>query len=266
MFGSIVRRAMDEVIDCGRTRRVHIDELSSPEKAYIGTKVEIISRDRLGFPEEGGQDVLIADHPVNIKWSKSSRWMIGPENIGKICLIVGLDGTLRRFRVGAIVAFRGWLCKGKNRDAKVNFRAWAIKEFAHWIVEDAPVPPSFMEELDKGLRDFVFAGKSAQERADRFAEKMIGVPLPRHALVAAAGGDNDDPTRRFRLDSYRKGPPPRYMMLYTGTRKRLLAALGYSNLPAKHWVSVWRSDIDALFARDPKARTLLRASASSMED
>lgn len=48
-FPKMIRKSLDEVIDTPRTGRLTIDQIEKTEKTYIGTKVEILFRNMIGF-------------------------------------------------------------------------------------------------------------------------------------------------------------------------------------------------------------------------
>jgi hypothetical protein len=241
-WGELVRRALDEVIDGPRTSRWSLDQLSTTEQTYVGTKAEILVRSALDLEPGSETDVSVEGEDVDIKWSKTLEWQIGPENVGKICLGLGLSSKGRRFSVGLFRASRDNLRRGQNRDRKTSLTAEAFRTQVIWLVRDADLPRNFVEELAPGVRKRILAGKSAQERIRLLAELAPGVPIPRVAFETVAR-DKRDPMRRLRRDASRSSPLGEMVLLSTKYGKRDLAALGFAGLPDDHWVAVRASDL-----------------------
>lgn len=241
-FGMIIRRAIDEVLSLGE-KRFSIEQLDSPEKTYIGTRIEMLVRDALDVGRGSRADASIAGHEVDIKWSKSLSWMIGPENLGVACLGIGTnqDGTL--FSVGIFVPHADLVRPGKNRDKKLSLSAKFYTTRVEWLVVRAPTPPNFFEALPTEVRDEILSQPSAQRRLRRLAELVPEVAVPRSAIEFASL-NKDDPLRRVRKDAARTSPPLGDMVcLSQRYGKRLLARLGIV-LPAGHFYFVHRSKIE----------------------
>lgn len=236
-FGGIIRQALDEVIDGPRTQRWSLDQLTSTEKTYIGTKIEILVRSELELANGPTCDVEIAGHDVDIKWSKSLSWMIGPENVGKVCLGLGLRSGERYFAVGVFRATRELLRGGRNRDGKVSPTAEMMKNNVLWLVKDADLPQDFIAALDPEVREAILSQPSAQARVRRLVSLLPETPIPRHAFLTVAG-TKGDPIRRLRKDAHVDSPLGGMIVLHTGMRRKLLNKLGFSDLPDDHWLAV----------------------------
>ena len=241
-WGALVRRALDEVIDGPRTSRWSLDQLSTTEQTYVGTKAEILVRNALDLEPGLETDVSVEGEDVDIKWSKTLEWQIGPENVGKICLGLGLSSGGRHFSVGLFRASRENLRAGRNRDRKTSLTADAFRSQVVWLVRDAELPPNFVEMLAPDVRRRILAGRSAQERIRLLAELVPGVPIPRVAFETVAR-DKRDPMRRLRRDASRSSPLGDMVLLSTKYARRELTALGFGELPKDHWVSVRASDL-----------------------
>ena len=101
-FTDLVRRAIDEVLTVS-PKRFAISHLDAPEQTYIGTRSEILVRDALDVGVGLRADALIAGYEVDLKWSKRLNWMIGPENLGTVCLGIGTDSAQGLVSVGLFV-------------------------------------------------------------------------------------------------------------------------------------------------------------------
>ena len=79
----LLRRSIDEVIDSARTDRVTLDETEKTEKTYLGTKVEVLLRNFLGFPKGKILDLSVDGIEVDIKNTMHGNWMIPPLHSGE---------------------------------------------------------------------------------------------------------------------------------------------------------------------------------------
>ena len=243
-FGGVIRRAIDEVLSLGE-KRFSIEQLDSPEKTYIGTRVEMLVRDALDVGRGAHADALIAEHEVDIKWSKSSSWMIGPENLGTVCLGIGTTKDNTKFSVGLFVPHRDLIRPGSNRDQKLSLSSEFYDKRVEWMVMRAETPANFFAALAPEIRDDILSRPSAQQRLQRLAELVHDTPVPRSAIVFAALNKND-PMRRIRADKSRKHPPLGDMVcLSERYDKALLSRLG-TVLPAEHFYFVKQTTLDAL--------------------
>jgi hypothetical protein len=239
-FGGLIRRATDEVLTLNK-KRWSTSQLESPEKTYIGTRVEILAREALDVGAGKRADTVIAGQEVDLKWSKSLVWMIGPENLGTVCLGIGTTKDEREFSVGLFVP-RADLLGSQNRDKKysanVEFRASHVT----WLVEHAPLPPNFIATLPATIRDAILSQGSAQQRMRKLAELVPETPIPRSAIVFVSL-NKDDPLRRTRSDAARSTPPLGDMVcLSERYGKSKLEMLGVT-LPKNHFFFVHRDKV-----------------------
>lgn len=240
-FGDVIRRAIDEVLSLG-AKRYSIKQLDPPEQAYIGMRVEMLVRDRLDVGKGIRADAIIAGHEVDLKWSKTLGWMIGPENLGTVCLGLGMSGKNSDFSVGLFVPREAGVRRGVNRDRKMSLTAKFRREGVSWLIENAPTPPNFIEKLDPALREEILMQPSAQQRLKKLAELVSETPIPRSAIVFVSL-NKDDPLRRARADKSRKTPPLGEMVcLSEKYGKDALIKLGVS-LPKNHFYFVNRAKI-----------------------
>jgi hypothetical protein len=240
-FGSTIRRAIDEVLSMG-AKRYSIRQLDPPEQAYIGMRIEILVRDGLDVGKGMRADALIAGHEVDLKWSKTMGWMIGPENIGTVCLGLGMSGKNAEFSVGLFVPREAGTRKGRNRDKKISLTADFRRNGVDWLVQNAPTPPNFIESLEPSLRDEILTQPSAQLRLKRFAELVPETPIPRSAIVFVSL-NKDDALRRVRQDKHRKDPPLGEMVcLSEKYGRRILSELGVK-LPKNHFYFIRKAKL-----------------------
>jgi hypothetical protein len=205
-------------------------------------RVEMLVRDGLDVGKGIQSDALIAGHEVDLKWSKTLAWMIGPENMGTVCLGLGMSGKDSAFSVGLFVPREAGVRKGVNRDKKISLTAKFRREGVIWLIENAPTPPNFIENLDPALRDEILTQPSAQRRLRKLAELVPETPIPRSAIVFVSL-NKEDPLRRVRADKSRRVPPLGEMIcLSEKYGKEILSGLGV-DLPKNHFYFVNRAKI-----------------------
>lgn len=254
-FAKHTRQALDEVINGPRTGRWTIDQLSKTEKTYVGTKVEILIRAALGVPFGVRSDCLINGIETDIKWSMHhAGWMIGPENVGEVCLGICTNSDQTTFSVGLFVPNEERLRKGKNRDAKLSLSA-AGRDHILWLVETEPLIQNFVAGLDEDTRRNIFAGDTSQERIRRLAEALPLRLIPRQAFQTVAMRPDGDPIRRLRQDRYNAGGLEGLRLLSTRQKateiRQILRLDPNAVLPRDHWLAVPAETYSRLF---PEAR------------
>lgn len=241
-FAKQTRQALDEVIDGPRTGRWTIDQLSKTEKTYVGTKVEILVRAALGVAFGTRSDCVINGIETDIKWSMhDAGWMIGPENVGEVCLGICTNSDQTTFSVCLFVPTKERLRKGANRDAKLSLST-AGREHILWLVEKELFTQNFVAGLDEDTRRHIFAGDTSQERIRRLGEALPLRLIPRQAFQTVAMRPDGDPIRRLRQDRYNAEGLEGLRLLSTkqkATEIRQILGLDPSAvLPPDHWLSV----------------------------
>jgi len=249
VFSRSIRQALDEVIDGPRTGRYRYEELETQEKAYIGTRIEIVVRTELSLEPEGKLDTLIEGHAVDFKWSARGGWMIPTEAVGELCLLLKGDETKGTFSVGLVRCEDELLNKGANKDSKRTISKAGKKEI-RWLVEDGKLPVSLLAELDPEVEAAVFARPPGQARVREFFKRMMRQPVPRDVICTLAM--QEDPMRRVRQD--RGSASLDGMKILSGHFKVSKAAaeeLGYGTLAKNDYMSV---PIDELRTLPPGLR------------
>lgn len=242
-FSRAIRQAIDEVIDGPRTGRYRYEELESQEKAYIGTRIEIVVRTEFELEAEGRLDTVIAGHPVDFKWSASGNWMIPTEAVGELCLLLQGDEVGGTFSVGLVRCDEELLNKGANKDSKRTISK-AGKTKIRRLVEGGRLPSSFLSTLDRETRDAVLAQPPGQARVREFFQRVTRRPVPREVIPTLAV--QVDPMRRVRQDKHADGLAG--MKILSGHYKSSREAaelLGY-RLTKRDYVSVPVGDLRAL--------------------
>lgn len=243
-FSRSIRQAIDEVIDGSRTGRYRYQELESQEKAYIGTRIEIVVRTKFELEPEGRLDTVIAGHPVDFKWSAKGGWMIPTEAVGELCLILKGDEVGGTFSVGLVRCSADRLNKGANKDGKRTLNK-AGRAAIRWLVEDGHLPASFLSTLDDETRDAVLAQPPGQARVREFFKRVMRRPVPREVIPTLAV--QEDPMRRIRRD--RGGASLDGMKILSGhfnVSSKAAEELGYEPLTKNDYMSVPISELRSL--------------------
>jgi hypothetical protein len=196
---SVIRKAVDNVLQGDRTRRYSIAQLTPEEKKYIGTQVEKGLKTEF-FQDRKGQvsDTTVAGVEVDIKNTIGNNWMIPPEAVGRLCLLTQIDEESARFSVGLIRAHEEQLGK-ENQDKKRSFSKQG-RESISWIVKDAVLPVSAFLTSAASTRDRVFEKASGQAGVAELFRQIQKAPIQRSDIeaVAAPKGKQIDVRARVR--------------------------------------------------------------------
>lgn len=182
-----LRQAIDEVIDTPRTGRFELSETEKTEKTYVGTKVEILIRDYLGFPKglKGILDLEIKGRSVDVKNTVTGNWMIPNEAIGHPCLLIHENEMGSECSFGIFIAKSEYLTKGANRDGKVSVSKFG-KQNIHWILFRHPYPDNFWKQIEPHTRKWIVAPRSGNKRLERLFIKLLALPIPRRIVEGVA--------------------------------------------------------------------------------
>jgi hypothetical protein len=244
LYGKAIRQSIDEVLDGPRTGRWDFLHLEKTEKTYVGTKVEIVARTALGLEPGPNLDLEIEGIDVDIKWAMNSQWQIPREAVGQLCLCIGGRDHLRAFEVGLIRCSPEMLNRGANQDGKRTLSA-AGRKAMHPIVARAPLPTNFVAEMDPEIRVEVMAENSIQHRVTKLFKLVPHTPVPHLALQTVAM-TTGDPVRRTRADTGRGDPLEGMVVLSSKYANGIVEALGFERMPPDHFMSVLRTEINAL--------------------
>lgn len=85
--GAELRRAYDQLCDGGRTGRYRLEKLFKTEETHFRTPSRSTSSE-FEFADGFKLDYLIAGREVDAKCSASSAWMLPPEAVGELGLVV----------------------------------------------------------------------------------------------------------------------------------------------------------------------------------
>lgn len=255
-FGRLIRQAIDEVLDGPRTGRFMCAELTTGEKTYIGTKVEIIIQNELDMPRGSDLDLSINGIEVDIKWSQESIWMIPLEYddvqrypAHPICLFLGTH-TLDSLRFNVGVGRAELTTAGRNRDGKGSLRATALDSRANtttlWLVRNGTLPSNFFSTLPQNAMARIMTKPKGQARVNQLLEETLGNVVPREAIEAVA--QQKDAMRRIREDLSLPIHKRKEILILSGTWEGDRAAAAHLgiNLTRDYIVPIRRSDLLSL--------------------
>ena len=176
---SLLKEAVDFVLDPAKTGRTSIADLDKVEKTFIGLKVEHFLRDKLGAPKGLRRDLQIDGQDVDIKNTIGTTWMIPPETYQneEPCLLIATAKFDGRCWLGILLARENYL-GAKNRDGKKSVTAEGKRNIL-WLVEDAPYPASAWAEIDMARFRELRQIKGGKKRAAQFFRENLGKKIDR---------------------------------------------------------------------------------------
>jgi hypothetical protein len=197
---SFFRSAIDEVIDTARTGRYFLSDLEKTEKTYLGTKFEILLRDWLQVPKGVVLDLLIGGHEVDVKSTTggASGWMIPPEAVDQLCVLLRVNEVRSTCAVGLVRARPEYLRAGANRDAKTSFSAAGTQNI-WWLVLDFGYTPNFWTLITPELRSRIMSAGGGKKRLAMLFENCLETPISRVLIASIAA--QDDFMKRIRRNS-----------------------------------------------------------------
>ena len=227
---SFFRSAIDEVIDTARTGRFTLDQLEKTEKTYLGTKFEILLRDWLQVPRGVVLDLLIGGEEVDVKSTTGggSGWMIPPEAVDRLCVLLRVNEQKSICAVGLARARPAYLRPGLNRDAKTGFSAAGTRNI-WWMVVDFPYTPNFWTQIDLPLRHAIMEPRGGTERLAALFENCLETPVSRVLIASIAA--QDDFMKRIRRNGGARDllAPKGIAILYSETDRALMDRLGIAS-------------------------------------
>jgi uncharacterized protein (DUF4415 family) len=194
-FGSILRQALDEVLDGQRTGRFDVEKLEKTEKTYLGTKVEIVTRAVFELPHGGKMDYLVADHDIDSKFSLRGSWSIPTEAMGHLCLLTTAKDRAGTFDVGIIRITPDILNPGRNKDKKTTITKEAKTRIV-WLARNAPLPGNLLLSLPDTVVEKIMSAGSGQKKINELLRQVQGHVIERNTAVTVA--QQEDGLKRCR--------------------------------------------------------------------
>lgn len=232
----LIRRAIDEVIDAPRTKRLILSQCEKTEKTYLGTKVEILFRDAIGQPKGEFLDLDLGGVDTDIKHSIGTAWMIPKEAVDKPCVLISENEATARFNLGLIICRPENLTTGGNRDQKLQVSAYG-REQAVWLAKDEPYPRNIWQGFDPELLALINTHNGGAARVAELFRHLQGAPIPRSAIAAIAA--QLDPLKRVRANGGARDilRPEGIAILWGSKDRALIAALDLPGILSDEFIS-----------------------------
>ncbi|OIJ65227.1 NaeI family type II restriction endonuclease [Streptomyces mangrovisoli] len=218
VFGRVLRETIDQLLDGEHTGRFDWRDLHKTEKTHAGTLVEINLQREFKFASHAEDstihmDYLIEGVEVDCKFSqKRYGWMIPPEALGEVCLVVWADdhqslwgaGLLRADR-SALTMSEGMTKKG-NRDGKFRLTR-EHHGLVRWLWHDKPLRENLLLHLPADVRASILnppGGRvdSGQARVNALFSRIHNVAIDREVIRTL--GKQRDYMARVREDKSSK--------------------------------------------------------------
>jgi hypothetical protein len=157
-FAGAIRRSINMLLDGQHTGRYRWDELYKTEKTHAGTLIEINLQREFKFDDGERLDYC--------KFSQTrGSWMIPPEALGKLLLVVWASDNDSLWCAGLVRAVPELLNRGGNRDSKRTLSS-AGRQTVRWLFFDAPLQENMLLRISPEDIGAIFAHKSGQRRVD----------------------------------------------------------------------------------------------------
>ena len=184
-FAKVLRNTIDQLLDGENTGRFDWQQLHKTEKTHAGTLVEINLQREFGFPDGQDLDYCLAGYEVDCKYSqKLYGWMIPPEALGEICLVVWASDATSQWSAGLFRANReklttsGTKTKKGNRDGKFQLTK-QLHSSVHWIWEKEQLVENLLLHISAETREQIMnpaSSKGKKSGAARVREVFRRVP------------------------------------------------------------------------------------------
>ncbi|MCT1865827.1 restriction endonuclease [Dietzia cinnamea] len=194
--GQVLRDTYDQLYDGARTQRYRWDQLMKTEKTHFGTLIEINLQREFEFVDGDKLDFKIAAREIDAKYSQTEGgWMLPPEGVGELCLLLTASDQTSRFSIGVVRALDVHLNKGMNRDGKRTLSSQGRSSIV-WVHRDASLPPNTLLHMPESDVAAIFSAGKATSRIKELFRRTIGQIVSRSAVATVAA--QLDITRRVR--------------------------------------------------------------------
>lgn len=193
---TVLRDTFDQLYDGQRTGRWNFNDLRKTEKTHMGTLVEINLHREFDFDDGDKTDYRITGIQVDCKYSmKPFGWMLPPEVIGEIALLITANDERSTWRAGILSVTPETTRGTRNRDAKTSLSA-AGRQAIRWLWADHPgLAPNLFLQIDTQTRDAIFnaksrSGRHGQARVNELFRQVHGRIVRRAELATVAQQDD----------------------------------------------------------------------------
>lgn len=185
-FASVLRDTIDQLLNGEVTGRYEWKSLFKTEKTHAGTLVEINLQREFRFDDGASMDYRIAGIDVDCKYSQQfGAWMIPPEAMGHLCLLVWADDYKTRWSAGLLRIRPDWLNTGNNRDLKLTIKAEHRNKIC-WLWRDADLPENILLHMNPADRQAVFRAQSGQQRLNELFRRVQKRRIGRNVIRTVA--------------------------------------------------------------------------------
>lgn len=185
-FATALRDTIDQLLNGEATGRYEWKTLFKTEKTHAGTVVEINLQREFKFDDGDLMDYKIVGIDVDCKYSQSfGGWMIPPEALGHLCLLVWADDYESRWSAGLLRIERQWLNGGNNRDLKLTIKA-AHRNRIVWLHHEAPLPRNILLHMTPIDSTAVFSHTSGQARLNELFRRVQRERISRSVIRTVA--------------------------------------------------------------------------------
>ena len=194
---AVLRDTFDQLYDGQHSGRWNFNDLHKTEKTHMGTLVEINLHREFDFADGDTTDYRIVGVQVDCKYSmKPFGWMLPPEVIGEIALLVTANDEASTWQAGLLRVTPEVVRATQNRDAKTSLSSQG-RQRIRWLWDDHPgLAPNLFHQLDSATRDAIFGAKSArgaqhgQARVNELFRRVHGRIVRRAELATVAQQDD----------------------------------------------------------------------------
>lgn len=184
--GRVLRDVIDEVLAGEVTGRYDVEQLTKAEKGNLGSLVTIAFQRAFVFEDGRATDFRIAGVDVDIRYSRRfGGWMLAPEMLDHVCLLVWADDHQSRWSVGLLRVRQEWLSTGRNRDMKATLAA-EHRDKIVWLWRDAELAENVLLHMSDTDREAVFRSSSGQLRVNELFRRVQGRRIGRTAVRTVA--------------------------------------------------------------------------------
>ncbi|MBA2949732.1 restriction endonuclease [Streptomyces sp. PSKA28] len=170
-FARVLRETIDQLLDGEHTGRFDWNDLHKTEKTHAGTLVEINLLREFNFHSGVDMDYLIAGVEVDCKFSqKLYGWMIPPEALDEICLVVWADDHQGLWSAGLLRANRaklttsGTITKKGNRDGKFQLTK-QHHALVSWLWHKEPLEENLLLHISKETQAAILTAGAGSKRS-----------------------------------------------------------------------------------------------------
>jgi len=214
--GTIIRDAVDYVIDAPTLARFRVEDLEPDEKTAAGKRIERLMRHTFKISRGKKLDVLLGGEDVDIKTTMNKNWMFSKSSWGHVNLLIAYSEKKATFSAGLAFVLEEHL-GAKNRDTKRSMKS-KFREEISWIVQDSPYPPNFLAALEEVELNKIASHRHGTARVDALLEAVQERAIPRHAISSVA--NQRDPLKRIRSNGgSRTKLWPKKILVLSGTFK-----------------------------------------------